>query len=327
MVSNYFKMKCLWLILFALPLFGQSSIDNEIDSLKIQMNKNESLIDSLKKDIEALKIQITEAEKNKIRNEYLPKLKNGYNLTMTERGFFLIGADKPSPFNGFLEFNKGEKIMIYPVLEPYGMHHSWRAEYDGNIGWVSYFHIQQDEKKLPFYPLFEDKIISLRQKSREEQAKRDEKRFERFPARFRYDIKNGRVKIGMTREMVIESIGRPQKENKTTYSFRTRMVYNQNNYDYIYLANGIVSNYQKSNPKPTVPQKPVQSEAKEDGGMILLEFLQNALQDINGNSSGRTCQYDGNELQKTYEYKIENFKRAYKWKCLPVGRHTYWIVE
>ena len=44
-------------------------------------------------------------------------------------------------------------------------------------------------------------------------------------------------------------------------------------------------------------------------------------------SDKRICQYDGNELQKTYEYKIENFKRAYKWKCLPVGRHTYWIVE
>ena len=38
-----------------------------------------------------------------------------------------------------------------------------------------------------------------------------------------------------------------------------------------------------------------------------------------------TCQYDGLLLQKSYEYKYEDFKKAFKWKCL--RGHTYWIVE
>jgi len=236
-------MKRLWLILFVVPLFGQSSIDNEIDSLKTRMHQKENLIDSLKKDIEAIKIQITEAEKNKIRNKYLPKLKNAFELTISVSAFFMKGGDKPSPSLELLEPGKGEKIKIYPEIEPYGSSHAWRAEYDGNIGWISYFHLKGDEKKIPFYPLFEDQIISIQQEKKQKRTIASTKPFERFPVHFRDDIKNGRVKIGMTREMVIASIGPPKEENKTTYSFgtKTQMVYGHYNYDYIYLDDGIVS--------------------------------------------------------------------------------------
>ena len=87
--------------------------------------------------------------------------------------------------------------------------------------------------------------------------------------------------------------------------------------------------YQKSNPEPTVPQKPVQTEANEDGD-ALLDWLLNTIQDNQrkkNNSLGRTCQYDDNELIKTFHSKIENGKIAYKWECVPFGNHTYWIVE
>ena len=60
-------MKRLWLILFVITfLFGQSSIENEIDSLKTLKSQKGNLIKSLKKDIEALEIQISESEKIKI---------------------------------------------------------------------------------------------------------------------------------------------------------------------------------------------------------------------------------------------------------------------
>ena len=241
-------MKRLWLKLFLTTfLFGQSSIENKIDSLKTLKNQKENLIKSLKKDIEALEIQISESEKIKIRNEYLPNLKNEFELTMSVSGFFLKGGDKPSPLLEFIEFSKGEKIKVYPELEPYGISHAWRAEYDGYIGWISSFQIQPDEKKLPFYLLFKDQIISIQQDKKEQREKSKKKQYERFPARFRNDIINRRVRIGMTREMVIAAIGVPQSENKTTYSFGTRnqMVYNQSKYDYIYLENGIVSAIQE----------------------------------------------------------------------------------
>ena len=241
-------MKHLWLILFVITfLFGQSSIENEIDSLKTLKSQKGNLIKSLKKDIEALEIQISESEKIKIRMEFSPNLKNGFELTMSESGFLLKGGDKPNPFLENIIFSKGEKIKFYPELEPYGISHAWRAEYDGYIGWISSFHIERDEKKLPFYALLEDQIKSIQQDKKEQRAEVREKGYERFPARFRNDIKNGRVRIGMTREMVIAAIGVPKSENKTTYSFgtNTQMVYNRNKYDYIYLENGIVSAIQE----------------------------------------------------------------------------------
>ncbi len=242
------SLKRLWLILFLTTfLFGQSSTENKIDSLKTLKSQKENLIKSLKKDIEALEIQISESEKIKIRNEYLPNLKNGFELTMSVSGFFLKGGDKPSPVLEFSEFSKGNKIKVYPELEPYGSSHAWRAEYDGYIGWISSFHIGRDEKKLPFYLLFKDQIISIQQDKKGQRTEAREKRYERFPSRFRNYIKNGSVRIGMTREMVIAAIGVPKSENKTTYSFGTRnqMVYNQSKYDYIYLENGIVSAIQE----------------------------------------------------------------------------------
>ena len=284
-------MKRLWVILFVVPLFAQNQWG--ITEVQDPCNNQEYLI--LKKRVDT-----------KGANDLMP-IKDG--VIDFEKYEFFRHYDKLC-----LEYKKNPcEYSGYQTLKKKGVVNLTASEFET-------------------YKIFDSACLkqeSARQRGAEEQAKRDEKRFERFPARFGSDIKNGRVKIGMTREMVIESIGRPQKENKTTYSFgtRTRMVYNQNNYDYIYLADGIVSNYQKSNPTPTVPQKPVQSEANEDGNVLFLKTLLNTLQDINGNSSGRTCQYDGNELQKTLEYKIENFKTAYKWKCLPVGEHTYWIVE
>ena len=166
---------------------------------------------------------------------------------MSKSGFFLKGGNKPSPLLGFSEFSKGNKIKVYPELEPYGSSHAWRAEYDGYIGWISFFHIGGDEEKLPFYLLFKDQIISIQQDKKGQREKSKKKQYERFPARFRNDIINRRVRIGMTREMVIAAIGVPQSENKTTYSFGTRnqMVYNQSKYDYIYLENGIVSAIQE----------------------------------------------------------------------------------
>ena len=241
-------MKRLWLILFLTTfLFGQSSTENKIDSLKTLKSQKENLIKSLKKDIEALEIQISESEKIKIKNEYSPNLKNGFELMMSVSGFFSKGGDKPSPLLEFIEFSKGEKIKVYPELEPYGISHAWRAEYDGYIGWISSFQILRDEKKLPFYLLFKDQIISIQQDKKGQREKSKKKQYERFPARFRNDIINRRVRIGMTREMVIAAIGVPQSENKTTYSFGTRnqMVYNQSKYDYIYLENGIVSAIQE----------------------------------------------------------------------------------
>jgi len=83
-------MKRLWPILFVYSLFGQSSINNEIDSLKIIKTQKEDLINSLKKDIEALQIQISESKKN----EFSPYSYNENKLIIKKKSYFDLSLFK-----------------------------------------------------------------------------------------------------------------------------------------------------------------------------------------------------------------------------------------
>ena len=84
-------------------------------------------------------------------------------------------------------------------------------------------------------------------------------------------------------------------------------------------------------------EQSLKSEKSEQEDFQLLEGFLNSLintvddnqssNPFSGKSSGRTCQYDDNELRKTFDRKLESGKIAYKWECVPLGTHTYWIVE
>ena len=82
-------MKRLWVILFVIPLFGQSSIYNGIDSLKTIKRQKENLINSLKKDIENLEIQISESRKNEVfsynENKLTIKKKSYFDLSLFKK--------------------------------------------------------------------------------------------------------------------------------------------------------------------------------------------------------------------------------------------------
>ena len=56
-------------------------------------------------------------------------------------------------------------------------------------------------------------------------------------------INDGIVDIGFTETMVEDALGRPDSVNRTTYSYyvREQWVYNEGNYRYIYLEEGIVT--------------------------------------------------------------------------------------
>ena len=56
-------------------------------------------------------------------------------------------------------------------------------------------------------------------------------------------INDGVIEIGFTEAMVEEAIGRPDSVNRTTYSYymREQWVYNEGDYRYIYLEDGIVT--------------------------------------------------------------------------------------
>ena len=58
-----------------------------------------------------------------------------------------------------------------------------------------------------------------------------------------HKINDGVIEIGFTETMVEEAIGRPDSVNRTTYSYyvREQWVYNEGDYRYIYLEDGIVT--------------------------------------------------------------------------------------
>jgi len=58
-----------------------------------------------------------------------------------------------------------------------------------------------------------------------------------------HKINDGVIEIGFSETMVEEAIGRPDSVNRTTYSYfvREQWVYNEGNYRYIYLEDGIVT--------------------------------------------------------------------------------------
>ena len=58
-----------------------------------------------------------------------------------------------------------------------------------------------------------------------------------------HKINDGVIEIGFTETMVEEAIGRPDSVNRTTYSYyvREQWVYNEGDYSYIYLEDGIVT--------------------------------------------------------------------------------------
>ena len=60
-------------------------------------------------------------------------------------------------------------------------------------------------------------------------------------------IENGEIWIGMTKSMTRESIGSPNKINKSTYSFGTKEQWIYNNYNYLYFDNDKLTSWQESN--------------------------------------------------------------------------------
>ena len=58
-----------------------------------------------------------------------------------------------------------------------------------------------------------------------------------------HKINDGIIEIGFTEAMVEEAIGQPDSVNRTTYSYyvREQWVYNEGDYRYIYLEDGIVT--------------------------------------------------------------------------------------
>jgi len=242
-------MKRLWLILFVIAFANsQKYLIAQLDSLNNLKNLKEEQIQNLQNEIQYLDELIVKEKNKNIRKKYENELKNGFELQLSESGLLNLGDYKPEPSN-FIRFDAKSKIIIYPEIQPFGTSYAYRAEYNGNVGWLyKLFLTQENESALPFNDLLIEKKIEAINKRKKEIKKSTLKRYSQYPSKYRSAIMNGRVMIGMSKKAVIESLGRPSNENKSTFSFGTtiQMVYSGGIYDYVYLENGIVSSFSES---------------------------------------------------------------------------------
>ena len=244
-IMNYFhKISKYVLLSFILVniLQAQADFDTKIDSLNKEIRKRNQEIDTIKDKIKKLKI-----EKNKIG--YNEVLTGGKVVEVTSRNAKFSIGEKLEFLSEKIELPKGDKLTVYPIVAKYSQGYSYRAEYQGVMGWIykTYF----DEYSSGMRRLAKDNIIKMNREIEEEDRKNDlmskNKTLEKFPIQFRDAISKKRIKIGMTREMVIASIGYPEDENKTTnaYGDSTQMVYRDGKYKYVYLDDGIVTSFQQ----------------------------------------------------------------------------------
>jgi hypothetical protein len=242
-------MKRLWVILFVLVFANlQNYLIAQLDSLNNLKNIKEEQIRDLQNEIQHLDELIIKEKNINIRKKYEEELKKGFELQLSQSGILNLGDSKPEPTN-YIKFDAKSKIIIYPEIQPFGTSYAYRAEYNGNIGWLyKLFLTEENESTLPFNDLLIEKKIEARIKRQKEIKKSTLNRFSQYPSKFRSAIMNGRVMIGMSKKAVIESLGRPSNENKSTFSFgtTTQMVYSGGIYDYVYLENGIVSSFSES---------------------------------------------------------------------------------
>ena len=109
-------------------------------------------------------------------------------------------------------------------------------EYVYNFGWIEAISLQNKQ-----IILYKEKVA--------EAVKRDNKREQRLIEEYGDDIARilleKRIKIGMTKEMVLQSLGYPNSRNKTTTvnGTATIMVFDTGLYSYVILVNDIVISF------------------------------------------------------------------------------------
>ena len=109
-------------------------------------------------------------------------------------------------------------------------------EYVYNFGWIEAISLQNKQ-----IILYKEKVA--------EAVKRDNKREQRLIEEYGDDIARilleKRIKIGMTKEMVLQSLGYPNSQNKTTSvnGTTTIMVFDTGLYSYVILVNDIVISF------------------------------------------------------------------------------------
>jgi len=125
----------------------------------------------------------------------------------------------------------GREVELIEILDEH-----YKIKSNNVAGYVSKEYFSSKEE-------FEIKKI-IRKLRNEKDNKIKEKLIEKYGNKYGADIFYNRISLGMTKQMVIESIGKPKDTNKTIGSWGTHEQWVYRN-KYLYFENGILTSWQE----------------------------------------------------------------------------------
>jgi hypothetical protein len=223
----------LMLILFFSTCFlnGQSldELNVKLDSLNFVINNIDLQINDLNKRKSEIHKQISEL--NQKKNQLELYIDNDYGTPVTINFIGGILRDKPNHSDDqYVKIPSGDTVLIFNWYEkPF-----FKASYKGKIGYISYASLNVNPKI--------ESIIKKDVGEENPTLNRLTKAYGAYSAR---RIINGDYWIGMTTSMAKESMGNPDKINKTTgqWGIHEQWIYEKKDI-YLYFENGKLTTIQ-----------------------------------------------------------------------------------
>lgn len=263
------------LLMFIYPLFGQNNDINNIDSLLNVNDIKQKEIIKLKSELEKEEDSLLMVKKIFIESQY-------YGETFISwRSAYIF----PTPEKNFMTSFMIKKDQKVKVIERVG--EFYKVLYEGKIGYVnpilfnSEIELKEEEarrdslevikseeesvrlKQLEIENVIKRKEEKIQQRIREEEIRNKQKireeeirkqieaKHKKLSDKYGIEIANkiisGKIWLGMTKEMAIESWGRADDINRTVTSnmIREQWVYGGiSNRQYLYFENGILTTWQ-----------------------------------------------------------------------------------
>lgn len=233
-------------------------LNNKIDSINLLIVVNEQ------------KIKLINDENNKLlnekklinsqRNEIMIKNEIGETFVCTMGGWI---HEKPNGKEDLIYIKKGDRVKVIETKDQY-----LQVLFSGMKGWINELamisesqwnlEIQQKENAIKLAKIENEKAEQLRianniQREKEEKIAADKRKvsiekrknelIKKYGATIGLKIFEERIWIGMTKEMLLESWGRPNDINRTVgnWGVHEQCIYTS---AYVYVENGVVTSWQ-----------------------------------------------------------------------------------
>jgi hypothetical protein len=234
----------IYLLLFSNFIYSQefknSSIDFKIDSIKNQIYYNNNKIENLKN----LNIRLN----NNLDSLILEKQNKQFEIQNDNNYLCIIGTCLKSDIidgNIVICIKKDDRVSLLEIKENY-----YYVDFNGKKGWIAKEMLRSEreiENELRLIQEENEFYKNLRKSA--EETKKKEVNDRKVTLLKKYGNINGqkiideKIWINMTKEMLIDSWGKPEKVNRTVgeWGIHEQWIYGKT---YLYLENGILKSWQ-----------------------------------------------------------------------------------